>query len=436
MDKQLTYRSHAGFLKWVNLLLLLVLLIKIAGFFTWSENIAVTRIMKVLMRVGMTIAVFGIHQVIVKRGAVASYRWKNSLSPLLYAAYLLLGFISFLWSTNVSYSALQWFMDLESFVFAWYFIQCFLLLDAYYPAQQIRFYKVLGDAIFIIMLVFIVGMFAAPDEFYRMTHGGEEARLGGYFMNPNELGMLCVVGISALLFNLKNPKQKAWTILKILALLYALVMTGSRSSTIGVLLIAFFHIRQSRQVYLRYAMYALAILAIPLAVEKMMIKENGGGLDEVMSMTGRLPFWEALLTEGLPQEPWLGFGFMRIAYKDYFQGVHTYAGQMTHNTFIQVLMNLGFVGFTLVLFQLLFTLRGFIQTQEQEKKLLLFGILIPILINSFTEFGIFGETNYGILFYQLLIFYISRELNTNLSPAEKIFLRKRRPDLILHSQQP
>ena len=40
-------------------------------------------------------------------------------------------------------------------------------------------------------------------------------------------------------------------------------------------------------------------------------------------MTGRIPFWTALLTEGLPMEPLLGFGFMRIAYEDYFQSVHT-----------------------------------------------------------------------------------------------------------------
>jgi exopolysaccharide production protein ExoQ len=131
----------------------------------------------------------------------------------------------------------------------------------------------------------------------------------------------------------------------------------------------------------------------------------------------------------LPKEPLFGFGFMRIAYKDFFQSVHTYAGQMTHNTFIQVLMNLGFVGFTLVLFQVIFTIRGFVQQLSKEKTLFTIGVFIPILINSLTEFGIFGETNYGILFYQVLIFYISLSINTYTTPAEKIFLRKRRPEL-------
>ncbi|MBL0192546.1 MAG: hypothetical protein IPQ18_14760 [Saprospiraceae bacterium] len=40
-----------------------------------------------------------------------------------------------------------------------------------------------------------------------MTHGGEEARLGGYMMNPNELGMLAGVGIAGLCLTLCRNHQ-------------------------------------------------------------------------------------------------------------------------------------------------------------------------------------------------------------------------------------
>jgi O-antigen ligase len=129
----------------------------------------------------------------------------------------------------------------------------------------------------------------------------------------------------------------------------------------------------------------------------------------------------------LPKEPLLGYGFMRIYYEETFQGLHTYRAHMTHNTFIQVLMNLGFIGFTLVCLQMFFTVKGFLK-ENKEKKLMLMGILIPIVINSFTEFGIFGETNYGILFYQLLIFLISTQVNLNLNPLQKLYLKRKRPD--------
>ncbi|PHS06073.1 MAG: exopolysaccharide transporter, partial [Kordia sp.] len=148
------------------------------------------------------------------------------------------------------------------------------------------------------------------------------------------------------------------------------------------------------------------------------------------SMTGRLPFWKALISEGLPKEPLLGFGFMRIAYKDYFQSTHTYPGKMTHNTFMQVLMNLGFIGMTIVIFQMVFTFIG-ISKENREKRLMLYSVLIPLFINSFTEFGIFGESNFGILFYQLVIIYISYKRNHIITPSDKIFLLKRRPNYFL-----
>jgi exopolysaccharide production protein ExoQ len=421
--------DHSVFLKNINRLLFLILLIKIAGFFTWVDNVNVIRVFKIITRIAMTIAIIRVHSRIVRYGTGGSLKWKNSLSPILYCAYLVLGLASFMWSTDPGYSLLQWIMDFESFVFAFYFMRCLAQIEVYFPESKIRFYNLFGNAAFYIILVFDIGVAAAPGIFYRMTHGGEEARLGGWIMNPNELGMLCVVAISCFIFDLYRNHQKMWTIGKILLVLFALVLTGSRSSMVGFLLIIFFHIRRSHNSVLRIFVNLGALLAIPVILETIIIKGNGGGLDEVLSMTGRLPFWQALLNEGLPREPWLGYGFMRINYQDTFQGVHTYAGHMTHNTFMQVVMNLGFIGFTLVLAQFIITIKSFLKTKPEEKKLMLIGILIPVVINSFTEFGIFGETNYGILFYQLLIFMVSVDADTRLSMPQKLRMWKRRPEL-------
>jgi hypothetical protein len=57
---------------------------------------------------------------------------------------------------------------------------------------------------------------------------------------------------------------------------------------------------------------------------------------------------------------------------------------------------------------------------------MLLGLMIPILINSFTEFGIFGETNYGILFYQLIIFLVVMKGNPRLSKFELKSLNRQR----------
>jgi exopolysaccharide production protein ExoQ len=80
-------------------------------------------------------------------------------------------------------------------------------------------------------------------------------------------------------------------------------------------------------------------------------------------------------------------------------------------------------------FQLGFTIRSFVRTTDRQLRLLGVGLLIPILINSFTEFGIFGMTNYGILFYQMLIFFGSLRYYARLSAPEQQWLQRRRPEL-------
>ena len=428
MSQAITSKNHQSFLRTMSVLLTIIVLIKLAGFFTWNEDVGVTRILKLVSRLAMTAAAYGAYRLVLRRGAVDSFRWQNSWSPLLYGAYLGLGLVSVLWSTNPGYSLLQWLMDLETLVFAYFFVKCFLLLDEFFPDSPVRFYHVLGNAAFLILSVFLVGMFTAPEVFFRLTHDGDEARLGGFIMNPNELGMLCVVGIACLMFNFYRRHRLPWTVVKIALLLLALILTGSRSSLVGFLLIVFFHIQQAGNRRLKIAANLTALLALPALVPLVFIKQ--GGLDEVLSMTGRLPFWHALLTEGLPREPLLGYGFMRISYGEYFQSVHTYAAQMAHNTFIQVLMNLGLIGFTIVMVQLVATIKGFARTPSLRLRLLGVGLLIPILINSFTEFGIFGMTNYGILFYQFLICFVSLRFHGLLTDRERLWLLRRRPELV------
>jgi exopolysaccharide production protein ExoQ len=417
--------SESQFLRNTERLLFVLLLLMVAGFFTWSENVVITRIIKVVGRMGVMTASWLVYRSIVAYGAVSFTQWKNNFSPLLYLGYLGLGFVSFSWSTNPGFSALQWFMTAQSLVFSFFFIKSLFLLDEFFPGHSIRLHQLLGNSSFVLIAVFVVGMYAAPDVFFRMTNGGEESRLGGYLMNPNELGMLTGIGIACLLFDLTARNRLAWTLLKLLVLFYALYMTGSRSSLIGVLLIIFFHVSRSGNPRLKAMIIAGILIITPVAVYKIILKDGDSSrMEEVMSMTGRLPFWTALIEEGLPREPLLGFGFMRIDYKEYFQGVHTYPGKMTHNTFMQVLMNLGFVGLTLALFQLLFTIRG-VLFEVREKRAMLIGILIPIIINSFTEFGIFGESNYGILFYQMLIFSITFSPPALLTTREKLHLKNR-----------
>jgi exopolysaccharide production protein ExoQ len=429
---QISASIHDVFLKKINNYMFIILLLMVACFFTWSENINITRAIKVVGRMGLMLSSIAIYYKIIRYGAVNTMGYKNTFSPLFYLGYLGLGFLSFMWSTNPEFSALQWFMTFQSFVFSYFFIKSIKVLDAFFEGHNIRLYHLLGNSVFVLQLVFVVGMWIDPDTFFRLTNGGEEARLGGVMMNPNELGMLAGVGVACLIFDLYRKENKTWTIIKIIIIFYALFMTGSRSSLIGVLIIIFFHINQTKKQGLKMAIMGCVLLVIPFAINQIILKGGDKArMEEILTLTGRLPFWQALISEGLPREPLLGFGYMRIDYKEFFQSVHTYPGKMTHNTFMQVLMNLGFVGLCTAMLQMFFTFRAF-ATENEETRLMLIGILIPIIINSFTEFGIFGESNYGILFYQMIIFSVSFKNNPHLTSTQKLHLRKRRPELAVY----
>ena len=423
--------DNTEFLNKINVYMMVILFLMVSCFFSWSENIIITRGIKVVGRLGVLIASYLVYKKILNQGAVDSLIWDNSLAFIFYALYLVLGFASFAWSTKPSYSILQWFMTSQTLIFCYFFIRSLFLLDEYFPDHGVRLYNLIGTVSFILMTIFLIGMFADPDSFIRKTHGGEEERLGGFLMNPNELGMLAGLGVAGLLFDLKRDYRKIWTFIKLGIIFWALYATGSRSSLIAALMIIGFHVKQSDNVKLKIIIMTGMMLVGPLAIYKVVLKDGDSSrMEEVMSMTGRLPFWTALISEGLPREPLFGFGFMRIAYRDFFQGAHTYPGKMTHNTFMQVLMNLGFVGMTIVIFQMMFTFRGISRQPNPEKRLMLFSSLIPLIINSITEFGIFGESNYGILFYQLIFMYISFKQRFHLTPIDRLFFTQKKTAIL------
>ncbi len=391
--------------------LILLMTIRICSYFTlFPDSIGITRVVKIGLRL-CTTAVSGVFLLMLATNLKRFKFQQESILPLIfYILYLLLGLLSFLWSSGIGFSALQWIMTTESLVFVILFYHLYLAAGTTFPGQ-IHFSNILGVAIGIICVAFIVGLFIDPELFYRQTHGGEVSRLGGFIINPNELGMLAVLGISAVLFDiyLKLKLKLNFTIL--LLCIAVLLLTQSRSSLISFFLVAGMYLYLSDSKKIKLAAIIGAILTIPVIVRTIIIKT--GDIEEVMSMTGRLPFWTDLIMEGFPREPLLGFGFMRISYSDKFDSIHAYAASMTHNTFVQVLLNLGLVGAFIVILQMA-TLTIAIKTFEDKHiKLLVLGMLIPLIINSLTEFGIFGESNYGIMFYQFTILFFTVTITRN-----------------------
>lgn len=410
--------------------LILIFFIRLVGFSTIGDSPTLAKVFKTGIGIIMTSAILYIYFKLKNKGFISSFRYQHVLALLFYCAYLIMGLASLTWSSDMGVSALQITRDIEMLFFSIFLTYVITMLNNYYPEHKIRIAAIFAPAIVLNLSIFLIGNWVAPDIFIRKTHGGEVSRLGGQMMNPNELGMLCGLCIACCYSELKNKGSKFWNILMLLIALYALVITGSRSSMIGFFLITMYYVAISKSYTLKLAVVIAGILVMPIVINVIFLKEGAktagaSGAEEVLSMTGRLPFWQALLTEGLPREPLLGFGFMRINYTTFFQGANTYPAAMTHNTFIQVLMNLGLIGFFIVLMQMTFMVRTIIRLEDKPLQEFIFTALMPIIINSFTEFGIWGEVNYTILFYQMLILSMVIRYNPRLSTIEKIIQGKK-----------
>ncbi len=390
-------------------LLLLMMGIRISSYFTLFPNsVGVTRVVKIGLRFAMTgMALFLLKALQEKRLEMQVY-YQRILPLLFYGLYLFLGILSIFWTTNLAFTLLQLAMTIESLVFVILFYQLLCYYDICYNRGTLVFTWITNRSIFVIGLVFIGGIFVAPETFFRGTHGGEVHRLGGFIINPNELGMLAVVGIVMVFIEFLEKRNLVYNAIALVSGIAVLLLTQSRSSLGGFLLVAGIFVLMSKNYWMKIGAIVGAVLALPIVVQTIILKQ--GDVEEVMSMTGRLPFWGDLITMGFPQAPLLGFGFMSISpntFSNKFDSIHAYAASMTHNTFVQVLINLGLVGAFIVFLQMVLTFYALGASENKPLKLMAACMLIPVIINSTTEFGIFGESNYGILFYQFAILFFT-----------------------------
>lgn len=406
----------SSFAKRLQRFLILLLALRIVSYFVLTDSVAVVQVTKASLRVFLSILLAAILFFQSNRKGGSRIKFLQIAPIVLYGLYLLLGAASLFWTSSFSSSALQWLMDLEGFIFVWMFMSVFYTYKQRDPNNYFQLNNIIAPAVLMVAIGFFLGIYLDPDKFYRLTHGGSVERLGGFIINPNELGMLLVIGISCflpLLFH--TGRLRISVALSMFLLAYLLILTGSRSSMIGLLLVLIMYAVLYGSRVSKLAIIVGTIALVPIAGWSFFVKQ--GQVTELFTLTGRIPFWQDLLTYNFPKEPWLGFGYMRIDYVDKFDSLNAYAGAMTHNTFLQVLLGLGMGGFLLVLTQLSVFIYFASKIADKSLKQSVGLMLIPLLINSLTEFGIFGETNYGIIFYLFLVFTVTVE---PLSRAQRI----------------
>lgn len=390
-------------------ILTLIMAIRISSYFSFVPDAAgLTRIIKIGLRISTSVISLFLLWIFVSKKREFRFQYVMILPFFFYLAYLLWGILSIYWTTNVSFSLLQLSMTIETLIFSFFFFKLIRLYDKSCGKEITSFIFILNRSVFLMTIIFLIGALLNPEFFYRTTHGGNVYRLGGLIINPNELGLLSIVGITLSYVEIYFNKNKKYNTLAILTCLAVLLMTQSRSSLIGFVIITGIFLLIIKNHYLKIAAVAIAILTLPLVINTIILKE--GDVEEVTSLTGRTEFWSDLIHEAFPLSPIYGFGFMSISTNTFYNkfiSTHSYAASMAHNTFVEVLINLGLVGAFICLLQMLLTFFAIAVSKERVLQLMAFFMLVPLLINSITEFGIFGHTNYAIMFYQFVFLFFT-----------------------------
>lgn len=388
--------------------LILILTLRICSYFMLSDSIVVVQALKAGLRLSLSLIMFAAVLYHIREHNKQTFHLRQPIGVWTYVIYLIFGMASLLWTSSLEVSIMQLSMDIEGFVFAFLFIYLLSIYRQRHPGGFFDLHKLLAPAILLIGIGFLAGLAFDPERFYRLTHGGAVSRLGGYIINPNELGMLLVIGIACLLpLLVKEGRLRISVIGYVLLLTQLLLLTGSRSAFIGLVAVLFVYGFFNGSRLQRTIILSSILALIPFAGWSFFVKQEQ--YTELYTLTGRLPFWKDLLTYNFPRESWLGYGYMRIDYADKFESLNAYAGAMTHNTFLQVLLGLGLTGLMLVMIQLSSFIWTLKQVADKKYRMVVWLIFIPLFVNSLTEFGIFGETNYGILFYLFLVFTAALE---------------------------
>ncbi len=271
--------------------LILLLVLRIISYFVLTDSVAIVQVTKASLRVFLTLMLAAVLFFQSTRIAENRFKFLQITPIILYGLYLLLGAASLFWTSSFSSSALQWLMDVEGFLFAWMFMSVIYTYKQHDPNSYFDLNKIIAPAVLIVAIGFFLGIYLDPDKFYRLTHGGNVTRLGGFIINPNELGMLFVIGISCFLPLLfKLGKLRISVALSMLLLTYLLILTGSRSSMIGLLLVLIMYAILYGSKISKLAIIVGTFALVPIAGWSFFVKQ--GQVTELFTLTGRIPFWQ------------------------------------------------------------------------------------------------------------------------------------------------
>jgi exopolysaccharide production protein ExoQ len=315
--------------------------------------------------------------------------------------------------------SLAWSIDLSATgtaIVAWIYTLCaaYLLIGLGLPAAM----TIIVISFAWLCAISLALSLAWPDAF--MLNQGV-MRFRGIFYGPHALAQpaaicLCIIA-SGVLF-VRKPVLFALALIIGACLLLTFSRQAITATMIGVTIAVLMRVRTYSHIAIIGSIGAFLLIGLSY------VYISGYGLTEIASfdegndvqnLTGRTFIWEATLVL-IQQKPYFGYGFGAggIALHDYYHKLSTYGWSTynAHNAFLQIMLDLGVIGFILFLAILVYWLiRSFIIFP-----VLSFPVFICVMLVSFVERGLYSIGGFIPLVLMLMLLshkqFVAKRMNT------------------------
>jgi exopolysaccharide production protein ExoQ len=273
------------------------------------------------------------------------------------------------------------------------------LATRYSPKELMR---LLAWTIGIVALLSLFFCIAVPSQ--GLSEANNEVTWRGIFTHKQYLGRLMAIGAPIFLLTAIDSKKHRWVPLTVLGLSVALtLLSKSRTSLVALLLslliLPLYNV--VKQNYkLRTALLLLSVLLCSMVA--VLIVTNWefllvDTLGKDVELNGRLPIWTLIINKGM-EHPWLGYGYAGFwtssesvyVLNNSWAGTEDLTGTRfhAHNGFIDLFIQLGFIGLTLFFFNLTIVFQKLIailNTAKVGEYFWMFIFLVIILFFNITE---------------------------------------------------
>ncbi|HEY3176813.1 MAG TPA: O-antigen ligase family protein [Candidatus Polarisedimenticolia bacterium] len=228
-----------------------------------------------------------------------------------------------------------------------------LLFDPRDPAGSCeRFLEATWLGLLVLLGFFLIVASLNPESAFEVSRVGQVWRLGGSLFPPTKLsavgGILAMLSLVDIMQGVATRSTKAIFAFSLGTMVASVGRGGILAAGVAMVIVVALYQR------IRLAMSLAALTGVVFALVpgtasgSWEVLSRRQGLDEIATLTGRVPLWETAL-DLIKERPLLGWGYVSGSRVTLIATFRKWQAVDAHNAFLQALLTLGVVGLSIVL---------------------------------------------------------------------------------------